>query len=127
MDLASDENGIWAIYRKTGKRYAFVSKLDPISLKIIATKRLKHLRPHSIGQAFIVCGVLYTVDSGTKADSRLGWAYDLYQRNRNPLKVDLKWINLRGQTVMVNYNPDDRKLYVYDKGYLINVDIDLYK
>lgn len=60
------------------------------------------LNHHKVGEMFVVCGVLYAVDSVTDRDSRIRFALDLYTNNL--LDVNLPFTNPFRNTTMVGYN-----------------------
>lgn len=57
---------------------------------------------HKVGEMFIVCGVLYAVDSVTDRNTRIRFAFDLF--NENLVDVDLQFSNPFRKTIMVTYN-----------------------
>lgn len=58
---------------------------------------------HKVGEMFIVCGVLYAVDSVTDRNSKIRFAFDLYQDKL--LDVNLSFTNAFRKTTMLGYNP----------------------
>lgn len=62
MDFALDENGLWVIYGLTATNNTAVIKLDAYSLEIQFGWNIS-LKHQKAGEVFIVCGVLYVVDS----------------------------------------------------------------
>lgn len=62
---------------------------------------------------FIVCGVLYAVDSVTDRNSKIRFAYDLYKNKL--LDVNLSFTNAFRKTTMLGYNPRSQvRLFNYD-------------
>jgi len=66
------------------------------------------------GDMFIICGVLYAVDSTADRDTKIRLALDLYRRQL--LKVDLPFSNPFRHTSMVSYNPRTKELFTWDNG-----------
>lgn len=57
---------------------------------------------HEFGEMFIVCGILYGVDSTVHRNSRIHFALDLY---KNELQyINLPFTNPFGSTAMIQYN-----------------------
>lgn len=79
--------------------------------------RPAHIRQVSNG--FVVCGVLYMPRSGTALKTDIAIAYDFYRHKYN--MPDIDWINLYKHTNMVQYSPYDKRIYVYDHGYLLSM------
>uniref|UniRef100_A0A914E6P2 Zinc carboxypeptidase A 1 n=1 Tax=Acrobeloides nanus TaxID=290746 RepID=A0A914E6P2_9BILA len=63
IDLEVDENALWAIYKKPNESTITVSKIDPENLKELSRWRLTYLFPKNFTNAFVACGVLYTIVS----------------------------------------------------------------
>lgn len=63
MDFSVDDNGLWVIYGVVDNNTA-VLKLDPFTLQIQLAWNIT-LKQQKAGDMFIVCGVLYAVDSVT--------------------------------------------------------------
>lgn len=60
------------------------------------------LEHHKVGEMFIVCGVLYAVDSVTERNTTIRFAFDLYKNNL--LDVNLPFTNPFRKTTMIEYN-----------------------
>ena len=89
----------------TTKRFSLqlvdVFQLDVINLTIqyIWNISLSH---NKVGEMFVVCGVLYAVDSVTDRNTRIRFALDLYRNTL--LDVSLSFTNPFKNTTMVGYN-----------------------
>ncbi|XP_068696041.1 myocilin-like isoform X2 [Montipora foliosa] len=96
MDLAVDEQGLWVLCGYTG--YSAKSLIvEPIT---------------SMGNAFVACGVIYTIDSYSSRFTTINFAYDTKTgREWNP---HIKFINYYGANSMVDYNPREKVLYGWD-------------
>ncbi|XP_068753190.1 olfactomedin-like protein 2A isoform X2 [Montipora capricornis] len=94
MDLAVDEQGLWVLCGYTG------------------TTALMAVSMNSIGNAFVACGVIYTIDSYNDRFTTIDFAYDTKTgRQWNP---NIKFINQYGANTMVDYNPREKVLYGWD-------------
>lgn len=72
------------------------------------------LNHHKVGEMFVVCGVLYAIDSVTEQSSRIRFALDLYKNIL--LDVNLTFTNAFKRTTMVGYNHRFKELFTWDKG-----------
>lgn len=63
---------------------------------------------------FIVCGVLYAIDSTTDKNTKIRLALDLYTMKL--LDVTLSFTNPFRKTTRVGYNHRNKELYTWDKG-----------
>lgn len=63
---------------------------------------------------FIVCGVLYAIDSATDKNTKIRFALDLYTLKL--LDVTLEWTNPFRKTTTVGYNHKYKELYTWDRG-----------
>lgn len=67
-----------------------------------------------VGEMFIVCGVLYAIDSTTERNTKIRLALDLYTMKL--LDVTLSFTNPFRKTTTVGYNHRNKELYTWDKG-----------
>ncbi len=118
--MAIDENAaLWVLYHYEKEEYLVASELDLRNLTIKRTWNLTLINHTKVANGFVICGVLYLVRSGFHLQSEIYIAYDFYRnRYRHP---DVKWINLYKNTNMVSYNRFDKRIYIYDHGYLLTV------
>jgi hypothetical protein len=72
-----------------------------------------------VSNGFVVCGVLYLPRSATALKTDIAIAYDFYRHKYT--MPDIDWINLYKHTNMVQYSPYDKRIYVYDHGYLLSM------
>ena len=119
MDLSVDESGLWVLYSYSsysGKLCA--NKLDPLTLSTlqqycgISSESMK-----SMGNAFVACGVVYSIDSYSSRTTTINYAYDTATKSgTNPA---IKFINKFGYNSMVTYNPREKVLYAWDNHHQI--------
>lgn len=123
LDLAVDENGLWAVYHYDFENFLVVSKLELSDMTVVHTWNLTNVSANitSVGNTFIMCGILYGIENSSTVDTRINFAYDLY--NEEELEVDVAWKNPYGHTTMLEYNPYDRRLYFFDKGRLLSAPV----
>uniref|UniRef100_A0AC34GSD4 Olfactomedin-like domain-containing protein n=1 Tax=Panagrolaimus sp. ES5 TaxID=591445 RepID=A0AC34GSD4_9BILA len=119
FDIAVDENALWIIFHYENLPFLSVSKLDIGNLTIYETWNLTMINHTEVSNGFVVCGVLYLVKSSKELKSEITIAYDFYRtRYRKP---NIKWVNLYRNANMMSYNPFDKRIYIYDHGYLLTM------
>lgn len=121
IDLAVDEQALWAIYAteaSTGN--IVISKLNDTTLEVISTWVTKQYKP-SVSNAFIVCGVLYATRTLNTRTEEIFYYYDTNTQREGNLAITMRKMQERIQSI--NYHPYDHKLYVYNDGYLLNYDL----
>jgi hypothetical protein len=63
---------------------------------------------------FIICGVLYAVDSATQQKTQIRFALDLY--NQKLLEKELEFTNPFNATTTIGYNFNLKELYTWNLG-----------
>ncbi|CAH1243595.1 OLFM1 [Branchiostoma lanceolatum] len=122
VDFAVDEKGLWAIYAAQedhGK--LVVSMMDPDDLSFTQTWTTEQLKTDA-GNAFMICGVLYTTRSDIKQNI-INYAFDTETGKSNALSIPL--VSKYGATSMVDYNPKDKMIYAWDNGNLVTYNVTL--
>ncbi|XP_070701469.1 myocilin-like [Pempheris klunzingeri] len=123
IDLAADEQGLWAIYSTSKAKGAIViSQLDPESLEVKKSWET-NIRKNTVANAFMVCGRLYTVASYTAANTTVNYVFDTSTGVGRSVAVPFK--NKYRYNSMVDYNHAQRKLYAWDNFHMITYDIRL--
>ena len=119
IDLAVDEQGLWAIYateRNQGR--IVISKLDPATLKLINTWETS-IEKTSVMEGWMTCGVFYAV----QADSEnLLFIFDT-NNNREITGPDATRITipeLPESTTSIKYDPRARSLQIWSLGQMIS-------
>ncbi|XP_068753189.1 olfactomedin-like protein 2A isoform X1 [Montipora capricornis] len=112
MDLAVDEQGLWVLCGYTGTTALMAGKINIVTNKITLFFYPNTVSMNSIGNAFVACGVIYTIDSYNDRFTTIDFAYDTKTgRQWNP---NIKFINQYGANTMVDYNPREKVLYGWD-------------
>ncbi|XP_010888607.1 myocilin [Esox lucius] len=123
VDLAVDEQGLWAIYSTSKAKGAIVvSRLDPESMEVKRSWETK-IRKNTVANAFMICGRLYTVASYTAPDTTINHMFDTAIGKGRAMAVPFK--NRYRYNSMVDYNPAERKLYAWDNFHMITYDVRL--
>ncbi|XP_060941163.1 myocilin-like [Limanda limanda] len=121
IDLAVDEQGLWAIYSTSKAKGAVViAQLDPESLAVKKTWET-NIRKNTVANAFMVCGRLYTVASYTAPNTTINYVFDTATGTRREVAVPFK--NRYRYTSMLDYNHDQRKLYAWDNFHMVTYEI----
>uniref|UniRef100_A0A8C7YGR4 Myocilin n=1 Tax=Oryzias sinensis TaxID=183150 RepID=A0A8C7YGR4_9TELE len=123
IDLAVDEQGLWAIYSTNKAKGAIViSQLDPVSLQVKESWETK-IRKNSVANAFMVCGRLYTVASYASTNTTINFMFDTATSEGQAISVPFK--NKYRYNSMVDYNYAHRKLYAWDNFHMVTYDVRL--
>ncbi|KAM5147871.1 myocilin [Mantella aurantiaca] len=125
IDLAVDEIGLWVIYSTdTAKGSIVISQLDPKTLEVKQSWETT-IRKHSVANAFMACGTLYTVGSYSSPSTTLNFAYDTHTGVQKQISIPFK--NHYGYGSMVDYNPNEKKIYGWDNYNMVTYDVRLSK
>ncbi|XP_062404138.1 olfactomedin-4 [Sardina pilchardus] len=118
INLSSDERGLWVIYSTLANHGNLeVSLLDADSLNVTHTWKT-HLFKKSVTNAFMVCGVLYATRFVDTYREEVFYAFDTTTGHEdNSLALPLEKVAAR--VANLHYNPQDRRLYMYNEGYLL--------
>ncbi|XP_028283703.1 myocilin-like [Parambassis ranga] len=123
IDLAVDEQGLWAIYSTSKAKGAIViSQLDPKSLEVKKSWET-NIRKNTVANSFMVCGRLYTLASYAAPNTTINFVFDTASGVGRPVSVPFK--NKYRYNSMVDYNHAQRKLFTWDNFHMVTYDIRL--
>lgn len=120
IDIAADENGIWVVmpnlFSKFSNSNTVILKLNGTRVEYAWNLTLDH---HTVGETFIMCGILYGVESVSSHRTHIKFAYDLYNDKELKQLEKIEFTNPFMSTSYIGYNSRYQYLYTWDKGNIL--------
>ena len=121
LDFAVDEKGLWLIYATNASRGSIViSKVVEEDLSFNGTW-VTDIPKRSVGNAFIICGVLYATDSFKNIPTYIKYSFDTERAlgtTLDPEDIPFKNTieNDFARVFSLDYSPGDKALYSWNSG-----------
>ncbi|KAK2895601.1 hypothetical protein Q8A73_015089 [Channa argus] len=123
IDLAVDQQGLWAIYSTNKAKGALViSQLDPETLEVKKSWET-NIRKKTVANAFMLCGHLYTLASYAAPHTTINYMYDTATGTGGAVSIPFK--NKYRYNCMLDYNHAQRKLFAWDNFHMVTYDVRL--
>ncbi|KAM8850238.1 olfactomedin-like protein 2B isoform 2-T2 [Spinachia spinachia] len=125
LELAVDESGLWLLYPAVDtegfhQEVTLLLHLRHRDLQPIQSFRTG-LRRGRYGNSFLVCGVLYAVNSMEHNYANVTYAFDTHTLTHSV--PGLAFTNVHAHTSQLAYCPLDKKLYAWDSGHQMMYDV----
>ncbi|XP_038574824.1 olfactomedin-like protein 2B [Micropterus salmoides] len=125
VEFAVDESGLWLLYPAVDtegfhQEVILLIHVHPRDLQPIRSFRTG-LRRGRYGNSFLVCGVLYAVDSMERRFANVTYAFDTHTLTHTV--PSLAFTNMHAHTSQLAYCPLIKKLYAWDNGHQMTYDV----
>ncbi|XP_029309414.1 olfactomedin-like protein 2B isoform X2 [Cottoperca gobio] len=125
VQFAVDESGLWLLYPALDtegfhQEVILLIHLRHRDLQPIQSYRTG-LRRGRYGNSFLVCGVLYAVNSMEHRYANVTYAFDTHTLTHTV--PSLAFTNMHAHTSQVAYCPLDKKLYAWDNAHQMTYDV----
>ncbi|XP_037314369.2 olfactomedin-like protein 2B isoform X2 [Pungitius pungitius] len=125
LELAVDESGLWLLYPAVDtegfhQEVTLLLHLRHRDLQPIQSFRTG-LRRGRYGNSFLICGVLYAVNSMEHNYANVTYAFDTHTLTHTV--PGLAFTNMHAHTSQLAYCPLDKKLYAWDSGHQMIYDV----
>ncbi|KAM4019839.1 olfactomedin-like [Anomaloglossus baeobatrachus] len=120
IDFASDEKGLWVIYatdESAGK--IVVGKVNVATMTVDKAWTTTQMKTEATN-AFMMCGVLYTTRSVSKKTEEIFYMFDTKTGRGGSMSLMIEKMTDKVQSL--SYNANERKLFMFNDGYLVHYD-----
>ncbi|KAM9777595.1 olfactomedin-4 [Neosynchiropus ocellatus] len=115
FDFAADETGLYVAYAADSGHMA-IAKINEASFGIEEVIQTSVFMP-AVTNAFMVCGVLYTVRTVDTHNEEI--FYKLDTRTKQGSYMSVLFERFLDRYTHLDYNPRDQKLYMFNQGYMV--------
>ncbi|XP_034432202.1 olfactomedin-4-like [Hippoglossus hippoglossus] len=121
LDFSADEKGLWVMYAtEEGKGKIVIAKIDEKSFGIEDEWNTNSYKPR-VGNAFMVCGVMYATRPRDLNTEEIYYSYDTKTKEEKYMSIPLQ--KFQEKIVNLHYNPTDQRLYMYNNGYYVSYNV----
>ncbi|XP_065200917.1 uncharacterized protein LOC135831949 [Planococcus citri] len=124
VDIMADDTGIWVVCAVPNSNNTAVVKLNTTDFKVEYAWNIS-VKHQDVGDMFIICGVLYGVQSVTDITTKISFALDLYKSKLLDDTNPIQFTNPFKNTTMISYNNRLNELFTWDSGNLLTYPIKL--
>ncbi|XP_073683724.1 olfactomedin-4 [Garra rufa] len=117
LDFAGDESGLWVTYATAESKGKLVlGRINEESFEVEEVWQTSIFKP-SVGNTFMVCGVLYATRSVDSKTEEIFYTFDT--RTEQESYVSIPFEKFQEFYAYLDYNPTDQKLYMFNNGYYV--------
>ncbi|KAG9352622.1 hypothetical protein JZ751_021036 [Albula glossodonta] len=119
IDVATDESGVWVVYA-TAENFGNVvlSKVESGITPLLGRTWNTSLHKRTVTNTFVACGVLYATRFLDKDTEEIFYSLDTVT-GQERYDLNLRFRKMSTNIHSLNYNPNDRQLYMYSDAYVL--------
>ena len=117
-NFSEDNNNSAATHGLLALQFELPDKVDQ-ELLLLRVMPFPQLDSRRFGSMFVICGVLYGLDSVSQANARIKFALDLFLNRSLPLESEIAFTNPFQSNNFLTYNPAQHKIFGWDHSTLI--------